>query len=214
MAAAYYLATHGRLVVIGKEPDGDAVRFIADHPDPYAQLKHAHRIHPSADGSVRLRLEGVDAPELHYGCAAGPRGQRPAARLDRLHRAGVRPTRRHQDCRRRRPGGPGVMFTQAAELHGRPVAYLVTTVGEEEHLPPDGDCALVDRAVLDHTFNTLLVQDGVAYPTVYASTPVAHRGYLRDLAAETRKTGAGVWADDTSAEFALEDQASIGPKGS
>ena len=46
-----------------------------------------------------------------------------------------------------------------------------------------------------------------------ASTPVAHRGYLRDLAAEARKTGAGVWADDTSAEFALEDQASIGPEG-
>ena len=104
-------------------------------------------------------------------------------------------------------------FTQAAELHGRPVAYLVTTVGKEEPLPPDGEWALVDRAVLDHTFNTLLVQEGVAYPTVHASTPVAHRGYLRDLAAETRKTGAGVWADDTSAEFAMEDQASIGPKG-
>ena len=43
--------------------------------------------------------------------------------------------------------------------------------------------------------------------------PVAHRGYPRDLAAETRKTDAGVWADDTTAEFALEDQASIGPKG-
>jgi hypothetical protein len=57
------------------------------------------------------------------------------------------------------------------------------------------------------------VQEGVAYPTVHASTPVAHQGYLRDLAAETRKTGAGIWADDTSAEFAMEDQASIGPKG-
>jgi endonuclease YncB( thermonuclease family) len=96
VAAPYYLAIHGRLVVIGKEPDGNAVRFIADHPDAYAQLKHAHRLHPSADGSVRLRLEGVDAPELHDGGAAQPLGreaQRPAARLDRLHRAGVRPTR-------------------------------------------------------------------------------------------------------------------------
>ena len=41
MAAPYYLAIHGRLVVIGEEPDGDAVRFVADRPDPYAQLKHA-----------------------------------------------------------------------------------------------------------------------------------------------------------------------------
>ena len=75
MAAPYYLAIHGRLVVIGKEPDGNSVRFIADHPDAYAQLKHAHRIHPSADGSVRLRLEGGRCTELHYGSAAGPRGQ-------------------------------------------------------------------------------------------------------------------------------------------
>ena len=109
---------------------------------------------------------------------------------------------------------PAVIFTQAAELHGRPVAYLVTSVGEDEHLPPDGQWAPVDRAVLDHTFNTLLVQEGVAYPTVHASTPVAHRAYLRDLAAETRKTGAGVWADDTSAEFALGDQHRSGRKGS
>jgi hypothetical protein len=76
MAAPYYLAIHGRLVVIGKEPDGDAVRFIADHSDAYAQLKHAHRIHPSATGSVRLRLEGIDAPELHYGAAAQPLGRK------------------------------------------------------------------------------------------------------------------------------------------
>ena len=109
---------------------------------------------------------------------------------------------------------PAAILAQAVEPHGRPVAYLVTTVGKEEPLPPDGEWALVDRAVLDHTFNTLLVQEGVAYPTVHASTPVAHQGYLRDLAAETRKTGVGVWADDTSAEFALEDQASIGRKGS
>ena len=53
----------------------------------------------------------------------------------------------------------------------------------------------------------------MAYPTVYTSTPVAHRAYLRALADEARKTGAGVWADDTTAEFALEGQASIGPEG-
>jgi endonuclease YncB( thermonuclease family) len=75
VAAPWYLAIHGRIVVIGKEPDGDSVRFIADHPEHYAQLKNAHRIHPSADGSVRLRLEGADAPELHYGTAAQPLGR-------------------------------------------------------------------------------------------------------------------------------------------
>ena len=60
MAAPYYLAIHGRLVVIGKEPDGNSVRFIADHPDAYAQLKHAHRIRvrPTRRHQGRRRRRG------------------------------------------------------------------------------------------------------------------------------------------------------------
>jgi endonuclease YncB( thermonuclease family) len=216
VAAPYYLAIHGRLVVIGKEPDGNSVRFIADHPEHYAQLKNAHRIRPSADGSVLLRLEGVDAPELHYGAAAQPLGREARdqllawigfTELEYAPPTATRVTAATSDAI------PAVVFSQAAEFHGRPVAYLVTTIGEEEHLPPDGEWVLVDRAVLDHTFNTLLLQEGVAYPIVHASTPVAHRGHLRTLAAEARKTDAGVWADDTTAEFDLEGQASIGPEG-
>lgn len=216
MAAPWYLAIHGRLVVVGKEPDGDGVRFVADHLEHYAQLKNAHRIRPSADGSVQVRLEGVDAPELHYGTAAQPLGRE--ARDQLLAWIGFTeleyaPPTATLVTAASADAVPAVVFTQAADPHGRPVAYLVTTVGEKEHLPPDGEWALVDRAILDHTFNTLLVQEGVAYPTVYTSTPVAHRTYLRALADEARKTGAGVWADDTTAEFALRGQASIGPEG-
>jgi hypothetical protein len=76
-----------------------------------------------------------------------------------------------------------------------------------------GSGVRVDQTLLDHTFNTLLLQDGVAYPTVYTSTPAAHRAYLVALAAMARKNRLGVWADDLTAEFALEDQASIGPEG-
>jgi endonuclease YncB( thermonuclease family) len=216
LAAPYFLAIHGRIVVIGKEPDGDSLRFIADHPEHYAQLKNAHRVHPAADGSVRVRLEGADAPELHYGSAAQPLGRE--ARDQLLAWLGF------TELEYAPPGAtivtaadpesiPAVVYSQAAELHGHPVGYLITTLGEEEHLPPDGEWALVDRTVLDHTFNTLLLQEGVGYPAVYTSTPVAHRDHLRSLAAEARKTGAGVWADDATAHFALEGPGSIGPEG-
>ena len=171
MAAPYYLAIHGRLVVIGKEPDGDAVRFVADRPDPYAQLKHAHRIRPAADGSVRLRLEGVNAPELHYGPAAQPLARE--ARDQLLAWIGFTeleyaPPTATMVTAASPDAVPAVVLTQAAELHGRPVAYLVTSVGEDEHLPPDGQWAPVDRELLDHSFNTLLVQEG--WPT-RPSTP-------------------------------------------
>jgi hypothetical protein len=53
--------------MLGYEPDGDSVRFITDDATHYDALKRSDRIRPSPrDGSVQLRFEGVDAPELHY----------------------------------------------------------------------------------------------------------------------------------------------------
>jgi endonuclease YncB( thermonuclease family) len=213
---ADYLALHGRLVVIGKEPDGDSVSFIADRPEHYAQLKNGHRVHPSADGSVQLRLEEVDAPELHYGTAGQPLGRE--ARDQLLAWVGFTtleyaPPGRTRVTAATPEAVPAVIFTQAVERNGFPVAYLVTTVGEAEHLPSDGAWVLLDQVLLDHSYNTLLVQEGVAYPTVYSSTPVSHQAYLRGLATQARDGAVGVWADDMTGMFTLEDQASVGPEG-
>jgi endonuclease YncB( thermonuclease family) len=214
VAAPYYLAIRGRLVVVGKEPDGDSVRFIAEHPEHYRQLKNAHRIDPSADGSVQLRFEGVDAPELHYGSAAQPLGRE--ARDQLLAWIGF------SDLDYAPPGEtrvtsatpesvPAFILSQAAEVNGRPVSYLLL---EEQAAPAqDGAWTLVDRPMLDRTLNARLLQEGVAYPTVYSSTPVGHRAHLRTLATEAREKAAGVWAIDASAGFVLDDQASIGPEG-
>ncbi|MGH3699944.1 MAG: hypothetical protein ACRDRU_18695 [Pseudonocardiaceae bacterium] len=75
MASPFFFCIHGKLTIVGYEPDGDSVRFIADDATHYQTLKRADRIRPSRrDGSVQLRFEGVDAPELHYGTAAQPLG--------------------------------------------------------------------------------------------------------------------------------------------
>src|SRR5947207_4986817 len=74
MASPSYLVMKGDFVIVGKEPDGDSVRFIAHNRSLYRQLHRAYRIKPSRDGSVQLRFEGVDTPELHYGSAAQPLG--------------------------------------------------------------------------------------------------------------------------------------------
>jgi endonuclease YncB( thermonuclease family) len=216
MVAPFYLAIHGRLVAIGKEPDGGSVPFIADQPEHYAQLKAAHRIRPSADGSVQLRLEGVDAPELHYGTAAQPLGREARDQLLAwigFTQLAYTPPTSTRVTAATPDAIPAVILSQAVEVNGCPVAYLATSVGEDEHLPPDGEWVLVDQPLLDHTLNTLLLQDGVAYPTVHSSTPVAHRAYLFGLAAAARENRLGVWADDLTAAFTLEDQASIGPEG-
>lgn len=57
MASPFYQAIAGKFVIVGKQPDGDSVRFIADNPD-YEQLQRSFRIRLSRDRSVQLRLEG------------------------------------------------------------------------------------------------------------------------------------------------------------
>ena len=74
MAAPFYLAIHGRLVVIGKEPDGDSVRY--QHPPGAVEACYV----PTAE---RLKLHGrlfvafipatAKWPELDYYDAHGER---------------------------------------------------------------------------------------------------------------------------------------------
>jgi hypothetical protein len=121
---------------------------------------------------VQLRLEGVDAPELHYGPAAQPLGRE--ARDQLLAWVGFTALEYAPPSQTRVTAAspeavPAVIFTQAVDRNGFPVAYLVTTVGEAEHLPPDGEWVLLDPVLLDHSYNTLLVQEG--WPTRPSTAP-------------------------------------------
>lgn len=215
MAAPYYLCIHGELVIAGYEPDGDSVRFIADDASHYKVLKRADRIRPSKhDGSVQLRFEGVDAPELHYGTAAQPLGD--TARDALLGWIGFTSITYDQNQPTRvRSATPtavqAAILAQMAEANGRPVSYVL--VKDTNQLPQDGTWVNVEQPLLDQSLNVRLLAEGQAYYTVYTSTPASHRSHLREVADKTRTGGLGVWHQDTTAEFALADQASVGPHG-
>jgi endonuclease YncB( thermonuclease family) len=207
MSSPVQLAMRGHLVVTGKEPDGDSVRFVAD--------SRAYRIRTSSDGSVQLRFEGVDAPELHYGAEAQPLGGTVRDRL--LERMGFtdvvfadRPPTRVTGCAPSN-GVRAAILSASAEANGRPVCYVLA--GPDQDLPADGVWTEVDPDMLDRTLNAWLLREGLAYYTVYTSTPAIHREQLRALAAIARDKPAEVWARDTTAEFTVDVQASIGPDG-
>lgn len=215
MAAPYFLCIHGELVIVGYEPDGDSVRFIADNPAHFEALKRADRIRPSTrDGSVQLRFEGVDAPEVHYGRDAQPLGD--TARDALLRWIGFRAIEYDQSRLNRvigaRPAAVrAAILTQMAEANGRPVAYVLIEAADE--LPPDGEWINVSESLLDQTLNVRLLSEGAAYYTVYTSTPVSHRRHLRVAAENARTAELGVWALDSTAEWVLANQESIGPGG-
>src|SRR5262245_27447488 len=69
------LCLRGQLVVLGKSPDGDSIRFLPDTPSLVARVRDGERADPSADGTLQLRLDGIDTPETHYNGQAQPLGE-------------------------------------------------------------------------------------------------------------------------------------------
>lgn len=209
MRAPSQLCLRGRLVVIGKQPDGDSIRFVPDTPALLRDLRRARRIRPSRDGSVQLRLEGIDAPETHFNGQAQPLADPARDRLLKL--CGFKSVRhREQEVISAKPAErPAAALAQMADANGRPVALLLT----DGKLPADGSYVAVDDALLGRTINAALLADGSAYLTLYDSAAPPLRAALRALAREARDAKLGVWAADATAAFALRDQESIGPEG-
>lgn len=211
MASPFYQAIAGKFIIVGKEPDGDSVRFIADNPDLYEQLQRSFRIKLSRDRSVQLRLEGIDTPEVHYGSDAQILGDKARDRLlnligfDNIKFKGNQVQSADPDT------VSGVILCGAADANGRPISYLL--VGEANQVK-DEKWTRVDAALLRTTINFQMLTEGAAYYTVYTSTPLEHRRLLRQEALAARNDNLGVWAEDTTSEFELVDKKSItAPKG-
>lgn len=213
-----YNAFDGNIVLTGYAPDGDSVRFLPNDPSALGVLRRASLIRTSPlNGSVQMRLEGIDAPELHYQSSSQPQGS--SARDALLGWLGVDAVR---DGIAFLPDGatisspapvgvPVTVLANAVEPHGRIIAYV---------LPPRRGrtrpkrCR-VSESVLRATANYALVQSGKAYSLAYTSLPAAHREVLRAAARAARAKKLGVWKDDaTMRGFALTGgQRSIGPGG-
>lgn len=211
MAPPFGLAFHGDLTVIGKRPDGDSMRFVPDSPDNLSDLARSHRLRISDDGSVQLRFEGIDTPEVHYNGEEQPLGEVARDRL--LALAGFRDVELKPDgsVTDASPATrPAVVLATAVDPNGRPIAYVLPRLARD---PAEGRWREVTAGRVRASYNSRLIADGSAYPTFYTSTPAAHRRILRALAETARERKLGVWAVDRTARFTLGDQESIGPRG-
>jgi endonuclease YncB( thermonuclease family) len=203
---ARLLCLRGELVLVGKSPDGDSIRFRPDSPDLVRTLENGARARASSDGTFQLRLDGIDAPETHYNGHAQRLGE--PARDALLAWCGFTDVRWAGDqVSAATPAAiPAAILAKLVDLNGRPVVFLL-----RDDFPPDGEQAEVD---VDVTANVELLRTGDAYGTLYASTDAALRDELRAIAREARTGGLGVWPTDASGGFVLVSQDSIGPEGS
>jgi endonuclease YncB( thermonuclease family) len=213
MALSTFLAIKGKFTIDGKQPDGDSIRFVADDDNLFADLRNAHRIAPSnRDGTVQLRLEGIDAPELHY------KGETNRQKMGDTSRDALLKIMGFSNVTFKPPNNvvvtgsqpseiPGAILTKAADIHGRPISYLVT--GETAAALPDGERLAVGAALLKHTANYEMVVEGEAYCFVYTSTPREHRDALRKAGIKAKKANLGIYAIDTSTHFFLQGHESV-----
>ncbi len=203
----------GTFVILGKQPDGDSVRFIADDTNLLSQLKNNSRIRLSKDNSVQLRFEAIDAPELHYLGQAQPLGsesrdallklmgfKNPQFRTDgaTVISASVQTVR-------------GAILSNAAEVNGRPISYVL--LEKDAGGLTDGTRVKLGNTLLQKTLNAKQLLNGMSYLTVYSSTPEPHRTFLRGLTLKARASRLGVWARDASANFKLVSKDSVSENG-
>jgi endonuclease YncB( thermonuclease family) len=209
---ARFLLIRGAFVVIGKSPDGDSVRFIPDDAALLKRLDNSRRIRPSKDGSVQLRFEAIDAPELHFENAAQPLGVE--ARDALLKRMGFTNLRfdKNETATSSTPARVrGAILSQAAESNGRPISYAF--LERDVNGLQDGSRVALTDTLLKASLNDAMMRSGLAYYTVYSSTPEAQRAYFKALALEARGMKLGVWAQDKTAAFTIKDESSVGETG-
>jgi endonuclease YncB( thermonuclease family) len=208
-----YKVIFGEFVIKGKQPDGDSVRFKADNSSLYASLKNASRLKESADGTVQLRFEGIDAPELHYGGTIQPFSREARDKL--LEWIGFRNVTYQPSNLSVTSSSPdrvrGAIMAASVEKNGRPVAYVLTessAVGLR-----DGSSITVDDTRLRLTLNAQSLETGMSYFTVYSSMPEAQIKTFRALSQRARTAKLGVWARDKTNDFRLENAGSINESG-
>ena len=207
-----FLLIRGAFVVIGKSPDGDSVRFVPDNADLLRQLKNSDRIRTSRDGSVQLRFEAIDAPELHFGSSEQPLGVEARDVLLKLMgftRVAFTPNQTATSSTPERVRG--AILSQAAEGNGRPISYVLLEASASSQR--DGSRVKLDDGLLRKTMNDAMLRNGLAYYTVYSSTPLAQREYFKAVALEARSKRLGVWAVDKTPAFALETQSDVDVNG-
>jgi endonuclease YncB( thermonuclease family) len=206
-----YRVIFGEFVIIGKQPDGDSVRFKADNSSLFSKLKFAQRLTLSKDETVQLRFEGIDAPELHYGGTLQPMGRESRDKL--LEWMGFRKVQfRELTVSGSSPERVrGAILSGMVERNGRPVAFVL---GQAEATGlKDGSSITVDDTRLRLTLNALSLEQGMSYFTVYNSMPAAQIKTFQQLTTKARTAKLGIWARDKTKEFTLENAGSINETG-
>jgi endonuclease YncB( thermonuclease family) len=191
--------------VVGFQPDGDSLRFRADHWSnwsDYGSLKHSnHR--------VQLRFQGIDTPETHISGTHQPLDLAFPARDRLLVMLGITNLQ---------TGPSGNTVTSANDqtrgtilvsgsTYGRPIAFVFA--GDRFTGTNSGAAFTPTRAQIRMSTNYRLVEEGHAYPLFYKELDGGIRDDFTDAAIDAYNARRGLWPYDWSESFAADNLAEL-----
>jgi endonuclease YncB( thermonuclease family) len=202
----------GTFHVAGYSPDGDSIRFRAEHEDNW-KLLGSGRLSINSKKDVQLRLEGIDTLETHFSAPGGevhqPRSLANAATdflLSRLNIKNVEWDNAHRNIIKAKDGTPGYILTQQKDINGRPVSFVFADTASEE----DGSNIFLDSKRLKDSLNYQILAIGNAYPTYYIGLFSDLRKTLTEAATKARAKSLGIYEQDkTNTGIILNDLAVI-----
>jgi hypothetical protein len=206
----------------GFEPDGDSVQFKPADAALLQRLAVLDRpVRLTSIGSTQLRMEGIDALEIHFEGSHQPRPLADDGRDGLMNGLGLTPlTYREPGRTRVRPPAvndarPGWIASRSLDVHGRPVAWVFTGAPPQ----PDGSEVFIDGALAAASANHAQLTAGAAYPLFYDTLFASLRQVLADAATGAEQRKDGLWAHDgtlrgvdSSSADALEQAGVIMPK--
>lgn len=209
--------TSGKLT--GFEPDGDSIHFKPDKPALLQKLKALVRpVKLSRIGSVQLRMEGLDALELHYSPDKGgksshqPRPLADDARDFLTGGLGLNPVPYAPPKLIRvkppveKDATPGFILARSLEVQGRPVSFVFA--GDPP--APDGADIRLTPQQMRKSLNYQLLLSGNAYPLFYDTLFAELRNPMAAAVRKARRAKRGIWAHDkTQSGFAFKSQADL-----
>lgn len=200
-----YRLVKGEYQVVGAQPDGDSIRFRPNNSDllkGFPQGDAKITMSGPTKGTSQLRMEGLDALELHYLTPADHQEIKAARRardvllFDMLGFQDVQFNANETATSSVPPTISGYILTNGLDDNNarRPVVFLFT--GSTSRA--DGSNVFVTRSMLTDSINARLLAAGEAYPLYYNKLPADLRDFLTGLVAQARTDDKGLWPADKS----------------
>lgn len=198
-----YVLLNGWFYVVGFQPDGDSIRFQAANNGLWASLR-GRQVRLNRDGMAQLRLEGIDALEVHFGRNTHQNLQwAHAARNELLRLAGfAAPVFAGNEVTSVTTANgsnewtEGFILARETDGNGRPIAFAFAGAPPAAYTNNPMGVHLIDDDAFRRCFNYQLLAGGFVYPTFYFGMVAALRNAFSTATVAARAAGQGIWQLD------------------